>query len=708
MKRTYILIILFFLCAYSVNAQQPNLNEIHFKGTQITSISGDQLLPVEGKPLTWKINIESNTVETFKLVSHNTSKIDYIFSGNYVVYTTKSGEQRSNTIPYLRDGKQFFQSAALEIKKDILPITVTCGNNVIATFELPSPAKNYQKIEPIKKDTIYVGGIIRLTYSEGKNLVKVKETTVHLKAKDSSYSFEGEEIIAKDVEPGEYKVVVDLTFEDGNSSDNIDCGSVCVLEEINPLISFFIEHLFLLIIVCFIVFIAIITFVLKNKIQDTIKHIQLLLGKRDIAKSTHSEECGNDVASFNIDHNPDNQQQNEEKPIEDVHKEKENFKGDLYKQTGKLQVPLDNVGQTLITPVSESVPSSLKEKIQTIPSNAQYYLDKIEEQTGAIKRLEQEITELKEENSSLRDDNESKKDLLQKIKELSEEKIILVKKSKSFEKDLNKAQDDKKVLENKISEKDEVIDNANREKETWKTKFSIESSKSSQLQDRLNSYSKQTHYVYAIDDALCMVDNSLKTLFATVNDSNLMKRLAQPILSGTAGLDSGLETYLSDWRNMVYDNQESFFSGQVLNMKDDDVKNKLIIDYLEPLALRDSFGKLVRLYLMTNVGWINEQMVKAGFDVDAIQTLFAQFKNLFTYFGIVLSYPHLFIDKFDPNLHKDNMRCEIFNYFEPSEELRSRLSSRECENLIVDVTRIGIPSSKTATRKMAMVSLPNF
>ena len=706
MKRIHIIFILFLSCAYSVCAQQ--LHEIHFKGEEIISISGDRLLPVEGKESTWKINIKNNTVENFKLVSENTAKVDYVFSGDYVVFFNTTGMHRSSQIPYLMDQKSFYGSAVLEIKRELLPITIKCNGKVIATFELPSVPKNYQNIEPFKKDTIYVGGNICLTYTEGKNLVKAKQTTLHLKAKNHSYSFEGEEIIAKDVEPGEYKVVVDLTFEDGNSQKSIDCGSICVLEEINPLISFLKEHLFLSIIACLVVLIALIAFVLRKMIPHVIKYIKLRLGKRDIADSTQDDEGGNDIASYNIDHTHDDQQHNQEKPIEDVLKEKESLIEDLYKQIGKLQLQLDNVGQTLITPVNDGDLSSLKETVRTLQTDAQKYLDKIDEQTGTIHSLEQRITELTDENGSLRTDNVSKKDLRQKIQSLTEEKGKLVRERQRFEKDLIAARRDKELLEKKISEKDEAIDEANREKETWKTKFSIESNKSSQLQVRLNSFSKQTHYVYAIDDALCMVDNSLKTLFATVNDSNLMKRLAQPILSGTAGLDSGLETYLSDWRNLVYDNQERFFGDQVLNLKNDDVKNKLITDYLEPLALRDSFGKLVRLYLMTNVGWINEQMVKAGFDVDAIQTLFAQFKNLFTYFGVELSYPHLFIDKFDSNLHKDNMRCEIFNYFEPSEDLRSRLSSRECENLIVDVTRIGIPSSKTSARKMAMVSLPNF
>lgn len=203
------------------------------------------------------------------------------------------------------------------------------------------------------------------------------------------------------------------------------------------------------------------------------------------------------------------------------------------------------------------------------------------------------------------------------------------------------------------------------------------------------------------------VDSSLKHLFTDVCDENLMKRLAQPVLSGTAGLDLGLESYLNEWKSSVYDNQNQFFGDDVLNMTDDSVKEKLA-EFLEQLALRDSFGKLVRLYTMTNVGWINEQMVKTGFNVDAIQTIFARFKNLLALFNIAISYPRLFVDKFDPNRHKDNMRCEIFNYFEPSVELLAQLKTRENENLIVDVTRIGIPNSKIPARRNAMVSLPNF
>ena len=351
--------------------------------------------------------------------------------------------------------------------------------------------------------------------------------------------------------------------------------------------------------------------------------------------------------------------------------------------------------------------SELQDRIKELEESENAKLDEIEELSAEKNRLVNEKNDLQARLDEITSDNVSKKELRNKIEELKDEKNKLIREKQNKERELVDARKSITNLESKVKEKEDKITEINRQKDEAESNLRIEKNSTAVLQKKISSFSKQTYYLYAIDDAMQAVDSSLKHLFTDVCDENLMKRLAQPILSGTAGLDLGLESYLNEWKSSVYDNQNRFFGDDVLNMTDDSVKEKLA-EFLEQLALRDSFGKLVRLYTMTNVGWINEKMVAAGFNVDAIQTLFARFINLFTLFNIEISYPRLFVDKFDSNRHKDNMRCEIFNYFEPSEELLAQLKMRENENLIVDVTRIGIPNSKTPARRNAMVSLPNF
>lgn len=687
MKKIQLIILLAITFCNSF-AQQ--LHEIKLKDATV-SVTGDRLNLVAGKKNVWEIDLKTDE-EVFKLISENKKKVDYVLNGKFVL----ADDTYRQTIPYLKDNKNFYNSARLVLKRESLPITISANGNVVATFQLKM---KYQEFEIPKKNVFYVGDTLRIIKKDNpKNGIPINKFSFQIKNNNKIIEIK-DSIIREDLL---------------GSNDSIsNCQIICVAEyndahketketkNIIKIKSYKDETNYIIIssiIILLVSFWGIYFWRQKKHIVNT-KSESAHGGSESINKGNGNESPHIDIPtkydsleSYQVDHTSASNETGADVLI------KENI-SQINTQKSRI-AELESMQD--VANISE-----LQDRIKELEESENAKLDEIEELSAEKNRLVNEKNDLQARLDEITSDNVSKKELRNKIEELKDEKNKLIREKQNKERELVDARKSITNLESKVKEKEDKITEINRQKDEAESNLRIEKNSTAVLQKKISSFSKQTYYLYAIDDAMQAVDSSLKHLFTDVCDENLMKRLAQPILSGTAGLDLGLESYLNEWKSSVYDNQNRFFGDDVLNMTDDSVKEKLA-EFLEQLALRDSFGKLVRLYTMTNVGWINEQMVKTGFNVDAIQTIFARFKNLLALFNIAISYPRLFVDKFDPNRHKDNMRCEIFNYFEPSVELLAQLKTRENENLIVDVTRIGIPNSKIPARRNAMVSLPNF
>lgn len=706
MKRIQLIIL---LAITFCNCFAQNLHNITLSNTTV-SVDGDRLIPVKGKDKVWEIDLKSDQ-EVFQLISNNTTKVAYELSGKYV-NANPGGDM--NEIPYKDNSTQFYRSARLVLKKDSLPITISVNNAVIATFQLKKRI-TYQGFTIPQNNIFHVGDVLNVTKENPKETdvvineisVKIKDGKRTIDLADSTIT---EELLGSKDSIDKCQMIYTIKYADGNvvekkSSDNVKIKNYSNNDKTIYIIGFIFVLIF---------FVALLYFFMRkrNHHNDDAESksperiiSRILFWRRE--KRTDKEDKPEDrnktefssqtnpLEAFQVDHTSSTHDIGAEVVIKEYLRQIDELKSRISE--------LECAQESVIMPNT----SELRERIKELEESEKAKLDEIEELSSENSRIAAENKQLQNQLSATTSDNASKKDLRKKIDELNTEKNKVIREKQSKEHELTDARKSIIALESKIKEKNDKISEINRQKDEAESKLRIEKNSTAALQNKISSFSKQTHYLFAIDDVMLAVDNSLKHLFADVRDENLMRRLAQPVLSGTAGLDAGLESYLNEWKNSVYDNQKQFFCDDVLNMSDNSVKEKLA-EFLEQLALRDSFGKLTRLYLMTNVGWINEKMVAAGFNVDTIQTLFVRFKNLFTLFNIEISYPRLFVDKFDSNRHKDNMRCEIFNYFEPSAELLAQLKNRENENLIVDVTRIGIPNSKTPTRRNAMVSLPNF
>lgn len=709
------------ICSLWIISFGQSQDEIRLNGNTI-SITGDRLTRVDGENNVWEIDLKKD--ETFKLISQNNRVVHYRFDKKCVEgHTGKSWKNfyeiplktRTDSSGMKTENPLFWNKAYLKLSKDSFPINLLIKDKIIATFRLKVNTI-YQQINSLSKNEYIEGDTITFTKTPIYNeVVEINKEMVKLKLGENQYSTLKDGIIPEDwIKNGDIdscEVIVSVSYSNGSKKD-FNLGSIVIHKKEEGTGK--IANLLIPIIVIILLLTA---FLYRKYIRKYWDAISSRISPRNPQENTDDKQESNNPQTPLLDNIP-LKEEKETIPGQNTCNQIEDDREDITKLKTKIE------GQeNVIKKQSEHI-NKLENQLASL-SNASLELQQLRDRNKDLENKEAErvqevnnlngkISRLKEDNNILQTqlkqvnvDSATKRDLRNKIEELREEKNKLIREKQSKEQELVKERKTVSSLKNTIEQKDDKITETNKLKDEAESNLRIEKNRTLALQKKINSYSKQTYYIYTIDDTLQAVDNSLQSLFKDVRDENLMKRLAQPAVSGTTGLDAGLESYYSDWRKTVYDNPRLFFGEDVLNLSDDYVKEKLA-EFLEQLALRDSFGKLVRLYLMTNVGWINGKMVAVGFDVDAIQTLFARFKNLFSLFNIEISYPHLFVDKFDPKQHKDNMRCEIFNYFEPSEELLAQLKNRENENLIVDVTRIGIPNSKTPTRRNAMVSLPNF
>ena len=316
---------------------------------------------------------------------------------------------------------------------------------------------------------------------------------------------------------------------------------------------------------------------------------------------------------------------------------------------------------------------------------------------------EEEIQKMKEEISSLKTQlktNESTISTLEKDKkELSSKLSSALKDKKSLNEDLENYKEKLKKLQGEnagnkatIESKDQVI------------RHHLQKIKT--LENKLASISRQNMYIFQIDDVLKEVSQDILKAVERVEDEELRKNLVTPTLNGVPGLDEGLTTYYKRWQDTVMNVQRSFFGKDLYEMSNTEVKAKLVSGFLKNLAQGDTFSKLTRLYMYIQADWINEILIRNGFDVDRIEQIFGRLNLLFNDFGIEIIFPRLFVDNLNDQLHTFDPRCDVFKFFPITEGMRQSYVSQT--DLIVDVIQIGIRIPAENYVRKAIVSIPNF
>lgn len=339
---------------------------------------------------------------------------------------------------------------------------------------------------------------------------------------------------------------------------------------------------------------------------------------------------------------------------------------------------------------SPSVPVTPKEPV--LPSQNTI----IEELNKKIEELNAEIAKL---SKQIADNDMSIATLQGKIDELSlklaksiKDNKLLIDKNTTLNEKVEELRLEIDSLKSIIADKDKQIEQHLQKMKT--------------LQDQLASISRQNMYLLQIDDVLKEISDDILVAVENVEDDDLKKKLVLPLLNGVNGLDEGLTTYYKRWQDRVMKTQKNFFGKDLYEMKDDEVKTKLVSGFLKNLAQGDTFSKLTRLYMYIQVDWINDILIKNKFNVDKIEQIFNRLKILFNDFGIEIIYPRLFVDKMNDQQYTFDPRCEVFKLFPINEEMRMLYSKQT--DLIVDIIQIGVKLPSENYSRKAIVSIPNF
>lgn len=216
---------------------------------------------------------------------------------------------------------------------------------------------------------------------------------------------------------------------------------------------------------------------------------------------------------------------------------------------------------------------------------------------------------------------------------------------------------------------------------------------------------KNIYYVNIITETLNELSAEFSSAFCDVADDNIRQKVILPLIKGVSGLSSGIIAYADKFQNEVLNNMDIFFGKDYFVMNEKDVKETLAEHFIINVIKLDSFSKFVRLYLMSTVPWIHEQLVKKNVDVELYAYLFHKMKSLVSLFGVKLVYPKLFEETFtNQSCYQWNESTEVFDVFELSDELRKKLSRTD---IIVDLIQLGYETASGVKRR-AIIATPNF
>lgn len=216
---------------------------------------------------------------------------------------------------------------------------------------------------------------------------------------------------------------------------------------------------------------------------------------------------------------------------------------------------------------------------------------------------------------------------------------------------------------------------------------------------------KNIYYVNIIAETLNELSTEFSSVFCDMADDNIRQKVILPLMKGVSGLSSGIIAYADKFQNEVLNNVDIFFGKDYFAMNEDDVKEVLAEHFIINIIKLDSFSKFVRLYLMSTVPWIHEQLVKKNVDVELYAYLFHKMKSLVSLFGVKLVYPKLFVETFtNQSCYQWNESTEVFDVFELSDELREKLSRTD---IIVDLIQLGYETASGVKRR-AIIATPNF
>lgn len=283
------------------------------------------------------------------------------------------------------------------------------------------------------------------------------------------------------------------------------------------------------------------------------------------------------------------------------------------------------------------------------------------------------------------------------------EKTNLEKQKEEAIKAMNKAEEKVKTKEGEIKSAKERIVKLDEEKKTQAENIIRLNASLAKMKEAAQK--KNAHYLIQIQETLTDITELFKNVYKDLDNSTIKEGLITPLTKGVSGLSAGILSWSEDFSVRVLGDSESFFGADYLTIPESEVKELLAKKFISNIVKSDSFSKFVRLYQLSTVPFIREQLIDAKMDIDTLNKLYYKVYSLITDFGYTIICPRLFEEQHSDSKYQWFNATNLFNIIKLSEEEKSHIKALGSET-IIDVNQIGY-ESPWVSRKATAVT-PDF
>lgn len=283
------------------------------------------------------------------------------------------------------------------------------------------------------------------------------------------------------------------------------------------------------------------------------------------------------------------------------------------------------------------------------------------------------------------------------------EKTNLEKQKEEAIKAMNKAEEKAKTKEGEIKSAKERIVKLDEEKKSQAENIIRLNASLAKMKEVAQK--KNAHYLIQIQETLTDITELFKNVYKDLDNSTIKEGLITPLTNGVSGLSAGILSWSEDFSVRVLGDSESFFGADYLTISESEVKEHLSKKFISNIVKSDSFSKFVRLYQLSTVPFIREQLIDAKMDIDTLNKLYYKLYSLITDFGYTIICPRLFEEQHSDSKYQWFNATNLFNIIKLSEEEKSHIKALGSET-IIDVNQIGY-ESPWVSRKATAVT-PDF
>ena len=283
------------------------------------------------------------------------------------------------------------------------------------------------------------------------------------------------------------------------------------------------------------------------------------------------------------------------------------------------------------------------------------------------------------------------------------EKTNLEKQKEEAIKAMNKAEEKVKTKEGEIKYAKELIVKLDKEKKSQAENIIRLNASLAKMKEAAQK--KNAHYLIQIQETLTDITELFKNVYKDLDNSTIKEGFITPLTKGVSGLSAGILSWSEDFSVRVLGDSESFFGADYLTIPESEVKEHLSKKFISNIVKSDSFSKFVRLYQLSTVPFIREQLIDAKMDIDTLNKLYYKLYSLITDFGYTIICPRLFEEQHSDSKYQWFNATNLFNIIKLSEEEKSHIKALGSET-IIDVNQIGY-ESPWVSRKATAVT-PDF